>query len=815
MLTTPRSVVAGCYPCCDRSVTTAGDTVQVFCVNDKEAVAAMIEQLQASPEERITLPASWTSDPSVQARYSLLNDGESLPPSLSLQMVLRIASLHTVSRRCVEALLELSPSSQSLATVMERHLEGTLSLPELCQLVAFDCAAAHDANVLALRVGSGGVFANSGAQKLRQALGYHPGPAGSAAASRQPSPRKQGQGQPGGEARRDPAAGAQGRPSTGSTAGSVAALPTLSLVAALLRKSGVPETAVSPLFDGRLGQATDAGDEVVTREAFDEHVLPLVEEHGRHMHLMDVLTPLRPRHYSIANACAGPGSPGAGTLDLVVSPVAFSTSSPTAKVLTSVAEQNPAALAAKFFRIWTARVEGRRAARTGRGTRAPAKAGSTAAAAVLGARQAVSMMLYSGADAKRVEKRGLASHFMCAPAGPEVLFSLEPNAAFHPPRDVSRPLVMVASGSGVAPFRAFLQERLLAGSAAGHTTLLWGVPRCAACEPLREELCRIRAQMGSDRFCVRVAVSREDQVPVLDAAGAPGPTTRSMPRCRLDALLRRDTQLRLLLQRQLRPGRLGGGDGFVYFCGSSGFVSSTMERLGDILADPNLEAAAAAADGTPAASTSASPAASTSNTPATVAAQGSGEPLSERWLREAVQRRRPDWLMRELRASGHALMEVFTDRRSTDDDLPVIPLSELILHNDPSPGQRLWLMISDNIYDVASFVHPGGNTILEAYAGMDCTPAWRSVRHDRSQSLNAQLSTLLIGRRAQPSLPATPTYPLYQLAGDGAASAGDTTSVELVGTVSIRSVYERVQEFVWGVVEVQNSVRIEYRLLRK
>ena len=51
------------------------------------------------------------------------------------------------------------------------------------------------------------------------------------------------------------------------------------------------------------------------------------------------------------------------------------------------------------------------------------------------------------------------------------------NARFHPPEDTNRPIVLIAAGTGIAPFRAFIQERagqLICGRQIGQTRLYFG-----------------------------------------------------------------------------------------------------------------------------------------------------------------------------------------------------------------------------------------------------------------------------------------------------------------------------------------------------
>jgi sulfite reductase (NADPH) flavoprotein alpha-component len=89
----------------------------------------------------------------------------------------------------------------------------------------------------------------------------------------------------------------------------------------------------------------------------------------------------------------------------------------------------------------------------------------------------VGMVRYRRDGSERTRK-GVASTFLgdrCF-GGQKVGVFVQPSHGFHPPKDPDTPLIMVGPGTGIAPFRAFLEERVALGQG-GKNWLFFGDQR--------------------------------------------------------------------------------------------------------------------------------------------------------------------------------------------------------------------------------------------------------------------------------------------------------------------------------------------------
>jgi sulfite reductase (NADPH) flavoprotein alpha-component len=84
-------------------------------------------------------------------------------------------------------------------------------------------------------------------------------------------------------------------------------------------------------------------------------------------------------------------------------------------------------------------------------------------------------------------RKGVCSAFLADRAGEGAARIFVQPSHFRPPADADRPMIMVGPGTGVAPFRAFLQERQATG-ATGANWLFFGEQHAASDFYYREEI---------------------------------------------------------------------------------------------------------------------------------------------------------------------------------------------------------------------------------------------------------------------------------------------------------------------------------------
>ena len=295
------------------------------------------------------------------------------------------------------------------------------------------------------------------------------------------------------------------------------------------------------------------------------------------------------------------------------------------------------------------------------------------------------------------EREGTASSFLSHALEDRrrVAFRIERPARFQLPLDASRPIVLFAAGTGVAPYRAFIQERAKAASPG----ICWLFLSLRSPEEflLGAEF-KAAAEAGFLRL--NVAFTREGGDLLLDPQRGfvPCPGARR----RIEDLLAAEGVGRELFQL-VRARDDGGAGASVYVCGRSSFASTVVDTLSLVL-QRSIEQAA---------------------------------PPSRH--ETAVD------LLRQLSGEDRLVFELHTDAKPIADESRWISTSEVAQRNNAKAGY--WLIFDQVVYDLTEFaeLHPGGRTIVHAYAGIDAGHGYARA-HAHQPDVDAMREMYRIGR---------------------------------------------------------------------
>jgi sulfite reductase (NADPH) flavoprotein alpha-component len=301
----------------------------------------------------------------------------------------------------------------------------------------------------------------------------------------------------------------------------------------------------------------------------------------------------------------------------------------------------------------------------------------------------VAQLAYGARTSAPREIHGAASSYLVAGEdGRHMGLAVRRSARFALPKDPATPIVLIAGGSGVSPFRAFLQRRERT-HAAGECRLLLGV-RDSGELYYRAELERMLASMA---LHVTVAFSREDAA--VEARRGPDGVrlvTVAGRRQRLGERLLEPEEV-AALWRLAREPREGGAGAVVYVCGSASFAASIADAFGEVFRRNGDSSAGAA-------------------------------------LR-----------LRRLRAQRRYVEEIFTTYTRPHEAVSrLVDASELARHAGGS--RHPWLAIDGRVYDMTEFreLHPGGDVLIDAHAGTDATAAFKHARHHDHAEVASLLS---------------------------------------------------------------------------
>lgn len=276
---------------------------------------------------------------------------------------------------------------------------------------------------------------------------------------------------------------------------------------------------------------------------------------------------------------------------------------------------------------------------------------------------------------------GTASTFLvhARESGREVPFIVERPDRFFLPEDPRTPIVLFAGGTGISPFRAFLDERTRMADA-GKSWLFLSL-RAPEDFLYGDELAAAVAQGALELF---VAFTRVGATVVRDAEGRlvtePGPTRR------IDDLML-EPNIAGRLWHLLLSKEEGGEGAHVYVCGRSGFADRVLRTL---------------------------------------------KAVFRRYAPEGNDEARVNELLYRLVGEQRLVQEIHTDTRPSEEDPRRFDMSEIAEHNNAERGY--WLVIDRVVYDLTEFIelHPGGRRIVQAYAGMDATHGFARAHYQRA-----------------------------------------------------------------------------------
>jgi sulfite reductase alpha subunit-like flavoprotein len=354
----------------------------------------------------------------------------------------------------------------------------------------------------------------------------------------------------------------------------------------------------------------------------------------------------------------------------------------------------------------------------------------------------------------RTERVGTASNFLANAGGRvrPIPFIVEHPPRFGLPKDPRTPMVMLAGGTGIAPFRGFILERMRQPDSGDMWLFL--ATRSPDYFYYVDDLL---PAIASGRLHIRVAFSREDKEAMFEPDGHGSVRPIYIPgrrRYLQDMLLEPETAR--TLWELLRSHEEGGKGAYVYVCGRSRIAREVNEAFKSIIAR--------------------------------------FDPRTDSTERRRIARR----VLARMVGEGRYMQEIFTDARSWDVKRERFAISEIAQHNDPEHG--FWVVIDNRVFDVTDFIHlhPGGLRVLAGYCGMDATQGYLRAHAGRTE-IDAMLEIYEIGVLHQP---------------DFRHVAGVVERASGAQTISLAALYRAWTNLLYLIVEMQNALGQDFSLQR-
>lgn len=271
----------------------------------------------------------------------------------------------------------------------------------------------------------------------------------------------------------------------------------------------------------------------------------------------------------------------------------------------------------------------------------------------------------------------------------QVGLAIIPTMRFNLPRDPQRPIVMFAAGSGIAPFKGFLEARTEQADS-GENWLFFGT-RTAKQIYYKDEFEQMEA---NQQLNFRVAFSGEDIAMRFNERQY---IFEDGQRQRIDKLMEMPDNAQALWDLIRSPDE-GGKGAYLYICGRTGFAMSVMNSIKNVMMQFN----------------------------------GNDPYLANEALRVMV-------------AEGRLMQDIFTTYTGNTQESKQHDISELILHNNHKMGY--WMTISGKVYDISDFMflHAGGERVMSNNAGLDATQPYQTVLHHVNSEVDALLGMYELG----------------------------------------------------------------------
>ncbi len=325
----------------------------------------------------------------------------------------------------------------------------------------------------------------------------------------------------------------------------------------------------------------------------------------------------------------------------------------------------------------------------------------------------------------------------------------------HPPRfslphDASCPVVMLAGGTGIAPMRSLIEERMRTAES-GPVWLFFGT-RDREDFYYRNEL---ESLVADGKLEVRTAFSRDDVAAQFDPNTGQFKFVPGEHR-HLDGEMLKEDNARFLSDL-LRSTQDGGQGAYFYICGRTAFANSVMEAIKQILVR-SVE-------------------------------QGSIEERDEMGRR----------MLYRLIGEDRLMLEIFTTYTGAhfDQVKQQYRISDVVLHNDDEQGY--WIIINGRVYDVNEFnhIHPGGAKIIQSYSGMDATVAYQKIEHHVNPEVDAMLGMYELGVLAVPNF---------------GQEWGVALSNKGLRVITLRDAYYAWVDLLYMIVEIENAILNDFRI---